>query len=164
MINFPPMLSAAPRVYLGIPFTRVTINLDQWPRVGAEGRKFLILITVDRWKRHFREKNYIGNYFYLLKSTKSTKSTFQKCWRNIIWVIFLGRPYGTNGIKTRLGSLVILMLHFKFYSSTSTEIACNNMKFIINMYVISSTSTMKYRFLIISKSQFFFWRKMTIFT
>ena len=39
------------------------------------------------------------NYFYLLKSTKSTKTTSQKCWRNIIRVDFFGRPYHTNGIK-----------------------------------------------------------------
>ena len=70
---------------------------------GLRGRKFLILITLDRWKKHFREKNYIENYFYVLKSTKSTKTTSQKCWRNIIWADFLVRPYRTNGIKTRLG-------------------------------------------------------------
>ena len=70
---------------------------------GLRGRKLLILITLHRWKRHFREKNYIENYFYLLKSTKSTKITSQKCWRNIIWVDFVGRPYRTNGINTRLG-------------------------------------------------------------
>ena len=64
---------------------------------------FLILITLDRWKRHFRVKNYIENYFYLLKSTKITS---QKCWRNIIWADFFGRPYCTNGIKTRQGSSV----------------------------------------------------------
>ena len=63
-----------------------------------------ILIILDRWKRHFREKNYIENYFYLLKSTKTTS---QKCWRNIIWADFFWRPYRANGIKTRLGSPVI---------------------------------------------------------
>ena len=73
---------------------------------GLRGWKIFILIALDRWKRHFREKNYIENYFYLLKSTKSTKTTFRKCWRNIIWVDFFGCPYRTNGIKTHLGSLL----------------------------------------------------------
>ena len=73
---------------------------------GLRRRRFLILTTLDRWKRHFWEQNYIENYFYLLKSTKSTKTTSQKCWRNIIWANFFGRPYWSNGIKTRLGSLV----------------------------------------------------------
>ena len=73
---------------------------------GLRGRKFLILATLDRWKRHFREQNYIENYFYLLKSTKSTKTTSQKCWRNIIWAGFFGRQQRSNGIKTRLGSPV----------------------------------------------------------
>ena len=43
--------------------------------VGAEGKKIFDFDnpTLDRWKRHFREKSYIENYFYLLKSTKSTK-------------------------------------------------------------------------------------------
>ena len=45
---------------------------------GAEGIKILILTTLDCWKRHFREQNYIENYFYLLKSTKTTKTTSQK--------------------------------------------------------------------------------------
>ena len=73
------------------------------PWLGLRVRKFLILTTLDRWKRHFREQNYIENYFYLLKSTKSTKTTSQKCWRNI-WANLFGRPYWSNGIKTRLGS------------------------------------------------------------
>ena len=76
------------------------------PWLGLRVRKFLILTTLDRWKRHFREQNYIENYFYLLKSTKSTKTTSQKCWRNIIWVDFFGRAYRSNGIKTLLGSPV----------------------------------------------------------
>ena len=81
--------STEPRVYLGIPFTCVTVNLDQCPPPphththtsygGLRGQKFLILITLDRQKRHFWEKNYIKNYFYLLKSTKSIKTTSQKC-------------------------------------------------------------------------------------
>ena len=65
--------------------------------------KFLILITLDCWKRHFWEKNYIGNYFHLLKSTKTTS---QKCWKNIIWVDCFGWWYCTNGIKTCLCLLV----------------------------------------------------------
>ena len=57
--------SAEPRVYLGISFTCVTVNLDYWPLWwGLRGRKFLILIILDHWKRHFQEKNYIENYFY----------------------------------------------------------------------------------------------------
>ena len=68
------------------------------PMVGV-----LILLTLDRCKRHFREKNYIENYFYLLQSSKSTKTTSQQYWRNIIWVDFLGHPYRANGIKTHLG-------------------------------------------------------------
>ena len=37
------------------------------PWWGLRGWKFFILITLDCWKRHFREKNYMKNYFYLLK-------------------------------------------------------------------------------------------------
>ena len=40
------------------------------PWWGLSWRKSLILITLDRWKRHFREENYIENYFYLLKVLK----------------------------------------------------------------------------------------------
>ena len=80
------------------------VNFPWW---GLRGRKFLILITLGHWKRHFRKKNYFENYFYLLKSTKSTKTTTQKCWRNIIWTDFFGHPYCTNGIKTHLGSLLV---------------------------------------------------------
>ena len=78
------------------------------PWWGLRGQNFLILTTLDRWKRHFREQSYIENYFYLLKSTKNTKITSQKCWRNIIWVDFFGRSYRSNGIKTRLGSPVYI--------------------------------------------------------
>ena len=78
------------------------------PWWGLRGWKFFILITLDRWKKHSQEKNYIENYFYLLKSTKDTKSTIQKRWRNIIWVDFFGCPYCTNGIKTCLGLLLDL--------------------------------------------------------
>ena len=69
--------------------------------VGVEGTKTFDFDNLVRWKRHFQEKNYIENYLYSLKSAKPTS---QKCWRNIIWVDLLGRPYRTNGIKTRLGS------------------------------------------------------------
>ena len=48
------------------------------PMVGQRQKKPLILITLDSWKRRFWEKNYIKNYFYLLKNTKSTKTTLQK--------------------------------------------------------------------------------------
>ena len=71
-----------------------------------KNRNFLIVTTLDFWKRYFRDHNCIGNYFYLLKSTKSTKTTSQKCWRNIIWADFFGHPYWSNGIKTCLGSPV----------------------------------------------------------
>ena len=73
---------------------------------GLRGWNFLIVTTLDFWKRYFRDHNCIGNYFYLLKSTKSTKTTSQKCWRNIIWADFFGHPYWSNGIKTCLGSPV----------------------------------------------------------
>ena len=36
------------------------------------------------------EKNSIENYFYLLKITKSNKTTSQKYLRNIIWADFFG--------------------------------------------------------------------------
>ena len=91
------LVCAEPRVYLGIPW---------W---GLKGQKFLILITLDLWKRHFREKNYIENYLYLLKSTKSR--------RNIIWADFFWRPYRTNGTKTRLGSPVLVAKSFQTYIS-----------------------------------------------
>ena len=67
--------SAEPRVYLGITSTRVTVNLRlvtpsrppfPIPWWGLRGGKFLILITLDRWKRHFREKNYIEKVLKLL--------------------------------------------------------------------------------------------------
>ena len=48
---------------------------------------FFILTTLDRWKRHFREQNYIENYFYLLKVLKVLKLV-------------------SKSIKTRLGSPV----------------------------------------------------------
>ena len=88
------------------------------PWWGLRGRKCLILITLDRWKRYFREKNYIENYFYLLKSTKSTKTTSQKCWRNI-WADFFGRPYRSNGIKARLGSLLSGYRHMKLRNESN---------------------------------------------
>ena len=100
--------SAEPRVYLGDTvyscYCKFRLKIPPW--WGLRGRKILILTNLDRWKRHFREQNYIENYFYLLKSTKSTKTNFQKYWRNIIWADCFGRPYRSNGIKTRLGSPV----------------------------------------------------------
>ena len=74
------------------------VPLPSPPWWGLRGWKFLILITVDCWKRHFLEQNYIENYFYLLKSTKSFQATFQKCLRNIIWADFFGCSYRSNGI------------------------------------------------------------------
>ena len=41
--------------------------------------KIFDLIALDCWKKHFLENNYIENYFYLLKSSKNTKTTSQKC-------------------------------------------------------------------------------------
>ena len=89
-------------------------------------KNFWFWFLTFRWKRHFRGKNYIENYFYLLKSTKRTKTTSQKCWRSI-WEDFFGRPYRTNGIKTRLGSPVsiwmwrdFVLLLFWFCSFTCT--------------------------------------------
>ena len=81
------------------------LRLVTAPRHGGGwgDEKLLILITLDCWKRHFWEKNYIESYFYLLKSTKSTKTTSQKCWINTIWADFFGCPYHRNSIKTCLG-------------------------------------------------------------
>ena len=64
-------------------------------------------LRFDVWDPRLLEKILSGkdieNYFFLLKSTKSTKTTCQKCRRNIIWADFVGHPYRTNGIKTHLG-------------------------------------------------------------
>ena len=65
------------------------VTLPWWE---LRGQKLLILTTLDCWERHFREQNYIENYFYFIKSTKSTKPTPQKCWRNIIWADFFLAP------------------------------------------------------------------------
>ena len=73
---------------------------------GAEGTKIFDFDNPRSLEKAFREKNYIENYFFLLKSTKSIKTTSQKCWINIIWADLFGRPYRTNGIKARLGLLV----------------------------------------------------------
>ena len=86
------------------------------PWWGLRWWKSFILITLDRWKRHFWEKNYIENYFYLLKSTKSTKTTSQKHWRNVIWKDFFGCPYHTNGIKNTSGFTTEKELNSIFHS------------------------------------------------
>ena len=57
---------------------------------GGEGTEIFDFDNPRMLEKVFREKNYIENYFYLLKSTKSTKTTFQKYWRNIIWADFFG--------------------------------------------------------------------------
>ena len=103
-------ISAEPRVYLGIPFTRVTVNLDlrlvtceaplspQW--WGLRGWKFLILTTLDCWKKHFGEKNYIELQFtsiYLLKLYLKNVEKILFGW------IFLWHPYRTNSIKNMSG-------------------------------------------------------------
>ena len=80
-------------------------NYGTPPPFPFRAQKLLILITLDRCKRHFWEKNYIKNYFYLLKKTKSNKTTSQKCWRNIIWVDFFGHPYCTNSTQSAKKSL-----------------------------------------------------------
>ena len=98
----------------------VTPPLPPWWRLRRQ--KVLILITLDRWIRHFWEKNYIENYFYLVKSTKSTKTTSQKRWRNIIWADFFGHPYCTNGIKTCLGLLVVSLVGQQSYSTYTADI------------------------------------------
>ena len=89
--------------------------LPPFPWWGLRGRKFLILTILDCWKRHFREQNYIENYFYLLKRTTSTETTSQKYWRNIIWADFFGCPYRSNSIKTGLGSAVKTFGFQRFY-------------------------------------------------
>ena len=50
------------------------------------------------------EKELHQKLLVLLKHPKSTKTSSQKCWRNIIWVDFFGSPCHPNGIKTCLGS------------------------------------------------------------
>ena len=71
--------SAEPRVYLGIPFTRVTVNLRlvtpsrpplPHPMVGAEGRKIF-----DFDNPRSLEKALSGKELH----RKSTKTTSQKC-------------------------------------------------------------------------------------
>ena len=120
----------------------------QWREL--RGQKFFILITLDCWKRHFREKNYIENYFYLLKSTKSTKTTSQKCWRNIIWMDFLGHPYHTNSIKIHLGLPVtffwfydkIKYAYFIFYRGAFFAKTVNNF-YLLNIFTKSPTINLR---------------------
>ena len=103
--------------------------------VGAEGTKILILTTLDYWKRHFREKNYIENYFHLLKSTKSTKTTSQNSWRNI-WADFFGCPHCTNGIKTCLGSLLYIWSMLQVYLKYTLNILWKYTSSISEVYFI----------------------------
>ena len=44
-----------------------------WNKNGGVEKKLIA------GKKHFWGKNYIENYFYLLNSTKSTKTASQKC-------------------------------------------------------------------------------------
>ena len=64
---------AKPRVYLEIGDTvhscYCKFRLMTPPWWGLTGQRFLILTTLDRWKRHFREQNYIEN-ISLLKRRK----------------------------------------------------------------------------------------------
>ena len=61
------------RVYLGIPFTRVTVNLARLVNPPFEGTKnFDFENPLDRWKKHFREKNYIE----ITSTGKSTKTRY----------------------------------------------------------------------------------------
>ena len=69
-------------------FRLVTPPLPPW--WGLRGWKFLILTTLNRWKRHFWEKNYIKNYFYLLKSTKVLKLLLKNVEEILFEQIFLG--------------------------------------------------------------------------
>ena len=72
------------------------LRLMTAPRHGGGwgDEKLLILITLDCWKRHFWEKNYIESYFYLLKSTKSTKTTSQKYYLGrFFWVPIPHKQY-----------------------------------------------------------------------
>ena len=72
------------------------------PMVEAEGTKIFHFDNPRLLEKALLGKE-LHRGFYLLKRTKSTKTTSQKCWRIITWAIFFGRPYRTNGIKTRLG-------------------------------------------------------------
>ena len=60
------------------------------PWLGLRGQKLLILITLDCWKRHFLEKNYIENSFYLLKVLKVLKLLFENVEEILFGWIFLG--------------------------------------------------------------------------
>ena len=91
--------SVEPRVYMGIPLTRVTVNLDKWPpppMVGARGQKNLILTTLNCWKRPFWEQNYIENYFYLLKLLKLLLKNVEEL---LFGGIFLGTFTGQTVLK-----------------------------------------------------------------
>ena len=80
--------------------------------LGTEGMKIFDFDNIRSLEMALSGKELRQNYFYLLKSTKTTKTTSQKCWRNIIWADFLRRLYDINGIKTRLGSPVSLSSTF----------------------------------------------------
>ena len=114
------------------------------PWWGLRGQKILILTTLDCWKRHFQKQNYIENYFYLLKSTKSTKTTSQKCWRNIIiWGDLFGCPYQPNSIKTCLGLLLrfnIVISFQNFGEKSDNFIHIFKLDFIIFQEIFFSVS------------------------
>ena len=71
--------------------------------VVAEGTKIFNFDNSRALEKALSGKELHQKLFYLLKSTKSTRTTFQKCGTIIIWADFYGCPYCTNGIKTRLG-------------------------------------------------------------
>ena len=92
-------ISAKPRVYLGIPFTCVTVNLELRlvtceapplpPMVGAEGMKIFDFDNPRLLEKALsgKELHRIAVYKYLF-----TKTISQKCWKNIIWADFFVAP------------------------------------------------------------------------
>ena len=69
--------------------------------LGAEGMKIFDFDNPRSLEKAFSGKE-LHQKFYLLRSTKSTK-TIVKVWEKFL-MDFFGRLYRTNSIKTRLGS------------------------------------------------------------
>ena len=70
--------------------------------VGAEGTKLFDFDNPRVLEKALSGKELHQNYFYLLKSTKSTKTTSQKCWflKNVEEILF-GRIFlGTQTVQT----------------------------------------------------------------
>ena len=98
------------------------------PWWGLRGRKFLILTTLDRWKRHFREQNYIENCFYLLKSTKHTKTTSKNVeeilYGGIFWApIPVKRYQNTSGVVVAWNSVRLKFVKKTSISSWTARVA-----------------------------------------